>query len=1271
MPTYTSQSTGGDVLLANPMPQAEYMYGCTPTAMAMLLGYHDLYGYRGADVSNIIEGTVAVKSRATDGNAYDMDAFDTVLGRAIASEEYVYRFHSRDGVETTPEEELVYAFKSDNKTLNTDVWNCLADYLGTGQYWRGRENLSTTEAYGSLESIYSKSYRDVTITDGTNTRTVSYLDTIMLHGLDLYVKSRGYALDYEITGTYRVDVNGGTFTFEDYKNEIDSGRPVLITITGHSMVGYGYNADTQEIIFDDCYQAGQRMKWGGTYRYSDEDRKLQSITVVGFNMNGDVDISLTNVGTTSRKLILSGTSGELPDTDYCIAGPGGTVYLTYVAANLGSKKSGDFSATIRIDGKFYSSTELKSISANGTRKVANVSLGKLSVGIHNVRVILDESNEIQETNGANNSAGRDVLILKSGTSIATNYRTVNTGETVSDFCMMRGGTLFLNGGSAYDTVLLGKANVSQGAVMSGTIICSGGNLQVYNGGTVSETRIDSAGAATVYNLGSVSKTTVESGGRFIVQSGGVTAETTIGSGGRMYVSSGGTATGRLNLKNGASATFNDGSVLNFDLSCLTPGGSACVNDLSRITGGQPVYTLTLSGTQAKGSYKLAGGAAGFNKTISVRDENGVKLGSLKVKGTLATGNAAYKLKLNEEVLSLTVMENGLPTVSKVRANITTLTCLDVTVTAVFADDVALDKSLYRIGETGKWMAYEKGGVTVSENTTVYFKAVDTGGNESEIEAIEVKNIDKSAPDDKKNNWVYDKKQTTSLNPQVAESIPLEITAETTDILLDRDQLCFGVWHNYVGVDDEADYLKIHLADASKLSFRINATDAAKLVIYRLVTGTDKKGNTTYTMKAFQTTSFKKPKNADEYSSASKPFLLEEGDYYISVQSTNAKKGGCTFYNMAVDTAKFFYDADDGANDFLYDKKTKKQNESLVSSDPAVITSDTKTILLDTDPTASAGRDNYVGFGDESDFVKIRLDSAASMSFLVNADDAAKFAIYSLTEGTDKSGNTTYTMKALQTTTLKKQKKAAEYTAETKSILLEKGEYYLSMQSTNAAKGGEAYYDVRLGNAVFFTDGDDGWNNWLYDKKTKSLNPGADSFLVTEISSDTAGIRLDYAPTGLDGWDNFVGFGDDTDYARIRLSGDAKLCFTIESTDAAKFVIWSLATGTDKKGNTTYTLKQIQSTSLKKAKGADVYAADTKAVFLTGGEYYISMQSTNAKKGGTAYYNVTLNKDACEGLLPVSGLQSAASAQDAFAAASGSLPGNSDGLASLPASSLLA
>ena len=148
-----SENTSKDILLPNPMPEAEYMYGCTPTALGMLLGYYDLYGYRGADLSNLIDGVVALKSRGTDGNAYDMDAFDTVLGRFIASKEYVSRFHSRDGVETTPTQELQDTFVNGGTTLNMSAWNCLADYIGTGQYWRRNSNLGTSLAYDTLENI--------------------------------------------------------------------------------------------------------------------------------------------------------------------------------------------------------------------------------------------------------------------------------------------------------------------------------------------------------------------------------------------------------------------------------------------------------------------------------------------------------------------------------------------------------------------------------------------------------------------------------------------------------------------------------------------------------------------------------------------------------------------------------------------------------------------------------------------------------------------------------------------------------------------------------------------------------------------------------------------------------------------------------------------------------------------------------------------------------------------------------------------------------------
>ena len=90
----TITNSEGDVLLANTMPQAEYMYGCCPTAVAMLLGYYDLYGYRGKDLSDLIDGDVDLNERGLDGDKFNMNAFDTTLGRAAATEDYEH--HSRN-----------------------------------------------------------------------------------------------------------------------------------------------------------------------------------------------------------------------------------------------------------------------------------------------------------------------------------------------------------------------------------------------------------------------------------------------------------------------------------------------------------------------------------------------------------------------------------------------------------------------------------------------------------------------------------------------------------------------------------------------------------------------------------------------------------------------------------------------------------------------------------------------------------------------------------------------------------------------------------------------------------------------------------------------------------------------------------------------------------------------------------------------------------------------------------------------------------------------
>jgi hypothetical protein len=105
-----------------------------------------------------------------------------------------------------------------------------------------------------------------------------------LYGLSLYVQEKGYRLDAQASRTVLTDNNdGGSFTFEDYQAEIDSGHPVIISVTDHTMLGYGYDPMTREIIFDDTYHHDCRMEWGGSYYYSDNWLQMKYATIIHFD----------------------------------------------------------------------------------------------------------------------------------------------------------------------------------------------------------------------------------------------------------------------------------------------------------------------------------------------------------------------------------------------------------------------------------------------------------------------------------------------------------------------------------------------------------------------------------------------------------------------------------------------------------------------------------------------------------------------------------------------------------------------------------------------------------------------------------------------------------------------------------------------------------------------------------------------------------------------------------------------------------------------------
>jgi hypothetical protein len=77
---------------------------------------------------------------------------------------------------------------------------------------------------------------------------------------------------------------GTGFTYNDYKSEIDAGRPVLIHLTGHTMVGVGYYPDaSQKIRVHDTWDYKTHdMTWGGTYANGPDLLQHWGVTVVKF-----------------------------------------------------------------------------------------------------------------------------------------------------------------------------------------------------------------------------------------------------------------------------------------------------------------------------------------------------------------------------------------------------------------------------------------------------------------------------------------------------------------------------------------------------------------------------------------------------------------------------------------------------------------------------------------------------------------------------------------------------------------------------------------------------------------------------------------------------------------------------------------------------------------------------------------------------------------------------------------------------------------------------
>jgi len=244
-------------ILSN-VPAFNWSFGCSATSAAMIAGYYDRTAF-----PNMYTGPTNGGIMPIDNNTWP----DWHDGTAWRHQCPLSATHSGlDGRAANGHVDDYWVSYGDPGPDPFDGnWpehtysDCTADFMKTNQAAYG----NTDGATAFWLDPNGTKYTGTDVDDGG-------------YGLQLFYESRGYSVvdryNRVILG-YDWDGSGSSFspatqgaTFEDYKAEIDAGRPVMIHLEGHTIVGVGYDDSTNTVYIHDTWDySTHTMTWGGTY----------------------------------------------------------------------------------------------------------------------------------------------------------------------------------------------------------------------------------------------------------------------------------------------------------------------------------------------------------------------------------------------------------------------------------------------------------------------------------------------------------------------------------------------------------------------------------------------------------------------------------------------------------------------------------------------------------------------------------------------------------------------------------------------------------------------------------------------------------------------------------------------------------------------------------------------------------------------------------------------------------------------------------------------
>lgn len=240
-----------DAVLSD-VPAFDWCYGCSATSAAMMFGYYDRVGYSNMYAGPTNGGVCPLTNSVWGYKECPLSATHQGYD-GLAAKGHVDDYWDSFGSTIDP----YYGYWTEHGYAD-----CTADFMGTNQYhnWQNTDGGTRFYYYTSGAPLYDYSACE----GGTPPKRDG------CHGIRLFVDSRGYNVFHDGSNYQNYNqlidpyVTGG-FTFDDFKAEIDAGRPVIIQVADHSMLGYGYDDPNTIYIHDTWDHNDHSMTWGGTY----------------------------------------------------------------------------------------------------------------------------------------------------------------------------------------------------------------------------------------------------------------------------------------------------------------------------------------------------------------------------------------------------------------------------------------------------------------------------------------------------------------------------------------------------------------------------------------------------------------------------------------------------------------------------------------------------------------------------------------------------------------------------------------------------------------------------------------------------------------------------------------------------------------------------------------------------------------------------------------------------------------------------------------------